>query len=480
VTIRKLSRYELLEELGRGNMGVVYKAHDPAVDRTVAVKVVRLGFSRDDAERRVFLERFQREARIAGKLSHPNIVAVHDFESGDEPFLVMEYFPGVSLSKLLDGPPVAPSEVALIATQLASALSYAHAQGVIHRDIKPANLLYQDGLLKLVDFGIAKLEASELTATGEFIGTPSYMSPEIFSGAPVDQRSDLFSLGVVVYQLLTGRKPFEGGSVSRTIYRVLHEEPSPPSSVRADISKDWDVIVENLLAKAPDERYTSADELLREVHLVGTGRLVSRAAVQDPTTPISPPWTRRKKRLAVAGALVSALLATFALLFVVVPGLVRSPPAASASASVAPSIGGSGNSPGSTAAEVAPLPPTGSIGASASAVPADVPHLEHPLRFVARHEHRIGHCTGDLVLGEREIVFETSRHGTWRWRASEIEELTRRSETEIELRARSPERGREDDTELETFRFTFLRPGVSEAELRRYLEVVKTRRGETE
>ncbi len=446
-------------------MGVVYKAHDPAVDRVVAVKLVRLGFSLDDVQRRVFLERFQREARIAGKLSHPNIVAVHDFESGDEPFLVMEYFPGVSLSKLLEGPLVPVGEVKLIASQLASALAYAHERGVIHRDIKPANLLYQDGLLKLVDFGIAKVETSELTATGEFIGTPSYMSPEIFSGVAVDARSDLFSLGVVMYQLLTGRKPFDGASVSRTIYQVLHEDPTPPSTMRPGLGKDWDAVLHKLLAKSPEDRYPSAEALLRDLTLVGTGQLETAFDDNDPTTPLSPRRTGRAGRKAVVGAFVALAVVLAVAFFRIAP--VRSISLAGGSSDLPPDAG---LSSGSAEVAVSSAPPPA----------AALPMLENPLRFVARHEHRVGFCTGDLVLDENGIVFQTSRHGTWRWRVSEIEELTRLSETDLNLRARSPERRHTEDAEVETFRFTFLRPNLSEADFRHYEEVVKARRGEVE
>ncbi|MGH9388473.1 MAG: serine/threonine-protein kinase, partial [Vicinamibacteria bacterium] len=158
MTIRTLSRYELLEEIGRGNMGVVYRARDPVMDRTVAIKVIRLGFSLDERNRVVFLDRFHREAQIAGKLGHPHIIAVHDFGAGDEPYIVMEYFPGMSLSALAERGPLPLEEVELIARQLAVALAYAHERGVVHRDIKPANVLYQPGCIKLLDFGIAKLE----------------------------------------------------------------------------------------------------------------------------------------------------------------------------------------------------------------------------------------------------------------------------------------------------------------------------------
>lgn len=404
VTIRTVSRYELLEEVGRGNMGVVYRARDPVMDRTVAIKVIHLGFSLDEGRRRVFLERFHREAQIAGKLGHPHIIAVHDFGAGDEPYIVMEYFPGVSLSTLTERGALPFEEVELIARQLGVALAYAHERGVVHRDIKPANVLYQPGCIKLLDFGIAKLETSELTATGEFMGTPSYMSPEIFSGGAVDGRSDLFSLGVMIYQLLTGRKPFEGGSVSRTIYRVLHEEPPPPSSLRAGIPAGWDRVLRKLLAKDPEERYRTAGELLGDL---------DRLAEGDPG---ASPAKRSRSRIAVtAGILFLASgLVSFRL---VVPGSVEAPAA----------------------------PP--------------------PLRFVARHEHRVGHCTGDLSLSASGISFESPRHDDWRWLPEDIEDLTQRSETDLNLRVKT-------NGEVETFRFTFLRPALTEEDLGSYRETV--------
>jgi serine/threonine-protein kinase len=428
---RTLSRYELLEEIGRGNMGVVFRAHDPAMNRTVALKILRFGFSLEEKERAVFVERFHREARIAGRLSHPGIVAVHDFGSGEEPFLVMEYFPGVSLQKLLERGPLSVAEVEGIARQLGHALAYAHAEGVVHRDIKPGNVLFRDGQLKLVDFGIARMDVSDLTGTGELIGTPSYMPPEIFSGQPVDRRSDLFSLGVVLYQLLTGVRPFDGPSVSRTIYRVLHDDPLPPSRTREGIPTGWDVLVRNLLAKDPNERYQGAEELLEDLDRLARGEKLTVKAGSDPTEPLARPSGRALSRLVP--------IALVLLLAIGVAGIsLRSP---------------------TEGPEEAPL-------ATVATAPS--------LAFVARHEHAMGHCTGDLSLGEEGIVFASSRHRAWRWGPEDVESLSSRSEDEIELRARSRERGRRD--EMETFRFTFLRPPLTQADLEPYVRWVNERR----
>jgi eukaryotic-like serine/threonine-protein kinase len=212
-----VGRYEIDAELGRGAMGVVYRARDPRIDRTVAIKTVSLLGLEPDAEQE-YRERFVVEARAAGRLSHPRIVTIFDVAEDPHtltPYIVMEYVSGRSLEEVLcpeNG--TLPLDTALQVTQeLAEALDYAHAQGIVHRDIKPSNIiLAEDGHPKIADFGIAKLNAVDLPQTGRTLGTPAYMSPEQLKGDPVDGRSDLFSLGVVLYQLLTRHRPFQGNS----------------------------------------------------------------------------------------------------------------------------------------------------------------------------------------------------------------------------------------------------------------------------
>jgi hypothetical protein len=454
--MRLLSRYEVLEEIGRGNMGVVYKANDPAINRTVAVKIVRLGFSLDDERRAAFIERFRREAQIVGRLTHPNIVAVHDVGVGDEPFIVMEYFQGRSLSRLLGTDEFRSfdlEQIRHITRQVASALGYAHEVGVVHRDVKPANILYAPGpLIKLVDFGIAKIEAPELTATGEVIGTPSYMSPELFSGVPVDGRSDLFSLGVILYQLLTGVNPFDSAAVSRTIYRVLHEVPEPPSSIRPGLPSDWDYVCSRLLAKDPANRYPSAERLSEDLDALGRGELerVELPPADVPTAPIAmgrrSVWSRSVP-FAIAVVLVALVSRR--------SGIEREDSGAGGSAAAA------------TAAATAAGLDTETTPDSAEAVP-EAPSL----KFVARHEHRLGYCTGDLYLGGSGVVFETSRHGRWKWRPDEIEGLHRVAGDELEIDALSRERGKRD--ELTHYRFTFLRPAIGAEDAHRYDEWLRS------
>jgi serine/threonine protein kinase len=471
-----LSRYELLEEIGRGNMGIVYKARDPEIDRILAIKVVRLGFSLDDTQRKTFLERFRREAKIAGNLRHPHIVGVYDIDfSGDEPFIAMEYFPGIALSQLMERELPGVEEVRLIIRQLASALDYAHREGVVHRDIKPANVLYEPGpMIKLVDFGIAKVEALDLTATGEFIGTPSYMSPEIFSGERVDGRSDLFSLGVILYQLLTGTRPFEADTVSRTIYRVLHDEPAPPSARHPGLSPLWDMVLERLLEKKPADRYASAEALIEDLDSLERGTLV----VHEPTQLIvSPARGRRRLRIA-ALAMSSFLVVVFVWLGLGSRSTSGPEPAASereasfgalfAAAERELALGRLEESQALLNAVTAHRPDYPGSDTLSEQIGRARFRASLPLRFVTRHEHLVGHCTGDLLLREDGIVLESSRHGTWHWHIDELEQLDREDGETLTIRVAS-----------DVYHLTFIRPALTRADFERYQGVLEAARADS-
>jgi len=268
-TMVKAGRYEILGELGRGAMGVVYRATDPVIGRTVAVKTIRLSEEGTGLSRPELLSRFQTEARAAGLLTHPNIVVVYD--AGEENglyYITMELIEGKSLQALLDSGHSFPvPRVFRIMEQTCSALQFAHERNIIHRDIKPANLmLTADDTVKVTDFGTAKiLQFGTVQQTTHVMGTPSYMSPEQVKGRPVDGRSDIFSLGVLLYEILTGEKPFPGQSITTVIYKIVNEEPIPPRTLNPSIHPGLNDIVLRALAKEPEVRYQSCRELLEDL-----------------------------------------------------------------------------------------------------------------------------------------------------------------------------------------------------------------------
>ncbi|MFZ0816987.1 MAG: serine/threonine-protein kinase [Candidatus Sulfotelmatobacter sp.] len=273
----RFGRYEILSQLGRGAMGVVYKARDPKINRVVAVKTVSLE-GQPPEEEREYRERFFREAEAAGRLSHPGIVTI--FDVGEEPetrapYIVMEFVGGQSLDKMLTaGDHKLPLETALqLALELAEALDCAHGQGVVHRDLKPANILItEDGHAKIADFGIAKLNLANLTLGGRVLGTPAYMSPEQLNGESVDGRSDLFSLGVVLYTVLTGYRPFQGNSALTVSYKVVNREPVPATVLDTELPAGLDYIIGRAMAKDPAQRYQRGMEMVLDLQDLRDGR----------------------------------------------------------------------------------------------------------------------------------------------------------------------------------------------------------------
>jgi serine/threonine protein kinase len=271
-------RYEILAEIGRGAMGVVYKAHDPTIDRVVALKTILLP-EHQSAEEKKFRERFLLEAQAAGRLSHPSIVTIYDVGEDiqtQNPFIVMEFVEGESLEKQLsDLGGDFPSECALaLIRELACALDYAHSQGIVHRDIKPGNvLLATDGRPKITDFGVAKLNMAYQTVAGQALGTPAYMSPEQLNGDAVDGRSDLFSLGVILYTLLTGHRPFQGNSAMTVSFRVVHRDPLPVSAYDSDFPPDVDYVIGRAIAKDPAARYQTGNEMADDLADLQEGRV---------------------------------------------------------------------------------------------------------------------------------------------------------------------------------------------------------------
>jgi serine/threonine-protein kinase len=268
-TMAKAGRYEILGELGRGAMGVVYRAVDPVIGRNVAVKTIRLTEEGTGLSRPELLSRFQTEARAAGLLTHPNIVVVYD--AGEEDglyYITMELVLGKSLQATFDAGDAFPvPRIIRILEQTCSALQFAHERNIVHRDIKPANLMLTgDDTVKVTDFGTAKiLQFGTVQQTTHVMGTPSYMSPEQVKGRPVDGRTDIFSLGVVLYEMLTGEKPFPGQSITTVIYKIVNEDPIPPRQLNPSIHPGLNEIVMRALAKDPDLRYQSCREMLEDL-----------------------------------------------------------------------------------------------------------------------------------------------------------------------------------------------------------------------
>jgi serine/threonine-protein kinase len=304
--LESLGKYEIRRELGRGAMGVVYEGYDSMIKRIVALKTIRADqLGGENAE--TIVARFRREAQAAGRLNHPNIVAIYDFgEDQGVWYIAMEYIKGRELKDYFQANErFAPADIVRIMTQILAALGYSHRLGVVHRDIKPANIfLLDDGTVKVADFGIAHIESSTMTQVGSVLGTPSYMSPEQILGLPIDGRSDLFSAGVILYQFLTGERPFTGSSTV-TMHKVLEEDPLPPSRFNVQVPGAMDAVVRKALAKRPDDRYQNAEEFAdalraaaqREATAASEPTLITSA---DPTVIRAPDATGAGKSPAAA------------------------------------------------------------------------------------------------------------------------------------------------------------------------------------
>jgi serine/threonine-protein kinase len=304
-TTQQLGRYELLSELGQGAMGVVYKARDPVLDRIVAVKTINLTLPKDELSE--YEARFYQEARAAGGLNHPNIVTIYDIGRSERvAYMAMEFLEGEELRSILASREPLPVELALdIAAQVADGLAYAHERHIIHRDIKPANIMVvHDGLVKITDFGIARMRTNEVkTMTGMILGSPKYMSPEQVAGRRADYRSDLFSLGVVLYEMLTGEAPFQADSIHGVMYKIMHASLPPPSTKNPQLPEVLDLILAKALNKAPEDRYQDAREFgqdLRECRDTLLGRLSGPARVPTGARgqPLASPATRRTDQVA--------------------------------------------------------------------------------------------------------------------------------------------------------------------------------------
>jgi serine/threonine protein kinase len=330
---KTVSHYKILEKLGEGGMGVVYKAEDITLGRTVALKFLPPELTRDAAAR----GRFIQEARAASALDHPNICTIHEVAQTDDgqTFIAMAYYEGEDLKSKIERGPLKLDEALEIAAQIAQGLAKAHGQGIVHRDIKPANILItKDGLVKIVDFGLAKLAGLKLTKTGRTLGTAQYMSPEQARGEAVDARSDIFSLGAVLYEMLTGKHAFPGEYEQATLYAIMNEEPEPVTAVRSGIPMELERIVEKCLEKNPAERHQTAADLTADLQHLRRTISPDGQSTRASRSAAARPW---KKAQSLAWAIPVVLLAAVAI-GIVAGKLSRHPAPAEKSIAVLPFV----------------------------------------------------------------------------------------------------------------------------------------------
>ncbi|MBK7931124.1 MAG: serine/threonine protein kinase [Bryobacterales bacterium] len=264
--MERIGRYQITGELGRGGMGIVYRAQDPAIGRTVAIKTIRLDSISDPAELRQLRDRLLREARSAGLLSHPSIVTIYDIgQEGNMAYIAMEFVQGVTLEQLVrDKGPLPGDELIRVLQATAEALDHAHGQGIIHRDVKPANIMISDaGAVKITDFGVAKIASQNMTQADMILGTPSFMSPEQIEGRPIDGRSDQFALGVIAYELLTGERPFVGDTLPGLLYQIVKQEPVSPHLLNSTLRDSVSRVIAQALDKHPDQRFLKCTAFVR-------------------------------------------------------------------------------------------------------------------------------------------------------------------------------------------------------------------------
>ena len=452
-----LGRYVVEEAIGRGSMGAVLLARDPAIDRRVAVKLIQTSVQLTPAEWEKYKERFYREARAAGKLLHQGIVAIFDVGHTVEgiPFIVMEYVEGRTLAAYAEGTELPLAEVLRLAGLCLEALEYAHAQGVVHRDLKPANIMITaDGRPKIMDFGVAHVVGSQMTQADEILGSPQFMAPEQLGKGKVDQRTDLFAFGVVLYWMLTGRLPFTGDSFAAIAQAVLSESPVSPKELKRTTPRALGQIVLRCLEKNPAKRFASAGEL--------------RAALRSVERPGPSPL-----RATVGLALLLAGLASLFFFFrrpgEAVPDARKAgAPTPSSSVQAVPR-----QEAAAPQQEAAAPPQEPSVPREQAAEPrGDAEELAWrktlPLTFPAKHSHRIGGCSGSLLLDAWGIEFRSSEHPRWRLKFGEIRVLEREDarKLHIETDDKAPGGAR-------SYNFSLVGRPLSDADWARYRKLAK-------
>ena len=452
-SLSRIGRYEIRRELGRGTMGIVYLAEDPALERSIALKTIDLAFAVPAPERAGFEQRFLAEGRVAGRLSHPGIVVVHDVGRDSETgilYIALEYLQGRTLAEVTeDGEPLPWREALRITAGLARALHHAHAHGIVHRDIKPANImLLSSGEPKVMDFGIAKAPHIELTSAGQLFGTPLYMSPEQALGQSLDGRSDLFSLGSIAYTMFTGKQAFRADNVFQVLARVTQEHPLPPSQQNPAVPPDVDLFIKRALAKSPAERYQDGESMARDAEDLLEGRPLATWSLrppeelEDPLTELvedtvrttsvpapAPPSSRRWEPLA-AGLALAIGVATLVI------GVRREQPTAPPPADAAAAPQPNPSAPASPAPDPPARPVLRPIAPAAPAAMAG--------RLAIDFEHHLKNgrlrvwVDGDLVLEEELDSRVTKKILSFRVRKGLVEETLEvpvgRREVKVQVR----------------------------------------------
>ena len=450
-----LGRYQVISVLGRGNMGVVYRGHDPVIDRPVALKCVLLPESISAEEKKIFLERFFLEGRAAGKLTHPNVVITYDAATDEVtgiPFIAMELVDGDTLAERLRQEGTLAWENAVeIVVPVAEGLAKAHAAEIVHRDIKPANIIISDDdVPKITDFGIAKLPASKLIQEGNIVGTPYFMSPEQLRGEPLDGRSDLFSLGALLYNLVAGHPPFEGSDPAAIFAQTLYKEPAPLSELAPAAPSSIDRVLAHALAKNANERYRSALKLIEDLRAVRAGEapkhavahdqrnaqktLVSRAADTEVEATITssvstasraPLALGRSKIIAIGLGLVLVLAFWFRTELGREIRFWQADRTASAGALV--------ESEAILETLLEEHPKLERARALMAAISAELLVPELPMELGVQHNHRFGHCNGTLTLGDAGVQYVSRNHGSWGWDFEHLQSMDSSNEWRITL-----------------------------------------------
>jgi serine/threonine-protein kinase len=470
MTVIALGRYQIQGEIGRGNMGVVYRAHDPVIDRPVALKTIIMPVTTTDAEREVYLARFFQEARTAGRLLHPNIVVTHDAavdEATGTPFIAMELIDGETLGDRLRREGRIPWQQAVDwAHSLAQALHAAHLSGVIHRDIKPANIMInRQGSPKITDFGIAKLPTASLTETGVVVGTPYFMSPEQLRGERLDGRSDIFSLGVLLYHMVTGIRPFEATDLAAIANQVLHKNPRPVSEVISEVPGALDGVMGRALMKTAEARYRTGEEFARDLTSVKNGSTLSGPVSADRTreTKVSAPVASSSRPRAVTVMAIAAVVLLSALV------LFREDLARWKLYFEAAREARNGELELSERKLEGLLegdPEWDRARGLVLEVSAQLVLPELPVELSAEHHHRLGSCKGRLTLREDGLEYGSKSHGLWRWDFAHVRELDAEGSRRLALSTH------EDDMlgllDRKNYNFTLLGDAVDPAFWKRY------------